>query len=55
MHAACVPVNDLESMDLDALSGALCLRLSMELSSLELSNLLFRTFFSSNCEDILSQ
>lgn len=50
-----VPVSDLESMDLDALSGALCLRLSMGLSSVELPNSLFRTLLSSDFEDILPQ
>lgn len=44
LAAECVPGIDLESMDLDAVSGALCLRLSMDLSSVELPNFLFRTF-----------
>lgn len=54
-HAECMPVSDLESMDLEALSGALCLRLSTDLSSMELTNSLFRTFLSSDFDDILLQ
>lgn len=48
-----VPGIDLESMDLDAVSGALCLRLSMDLSSVELPNFLFRALLSSDFEGLL--
>lgn len=50
-----VPGIDLESMDLDAVSRALCLRLSVDLSSVELPNFLFRTLLSSDLEGLLLQ
>lgn len=50
-----VPVSsDLETVDLEALSGALCFRFSMGLSSVELLNSFFRPVFSPDF-DISSQ
>lgn len=55
VHAELVPVSDLASVNLAGLSGVLYLWLSMDLSSVELPNSLFRTILSSDFEDILSQ